>query len=177
MTLVFDKSVPSDQGTEPKYVTQISKGGMSLVNTELYEKDKEKYLAIQKSQQDLREKMIQQKKARAMQTRISKYRTKTDSCDRIEIGGDKFAVTRAGNKLLPLTVPVGIKPKEEKWNNRTYQRKQNGSLKCNAGRKRRYVSEPTHKHHILTFRIPQDDCRYFCRTGEYIFQNQTINFY
>lgn len=165
MTLVFDKSEP-DASESPKYVTQVSKGGMSLVNTELYEKDKEKYLAIQRSQQELRDRMISQKKARAMLTRISKYRTKTDSCDRIDIAGDKFAVTRAGNKLLPITVPVGIKPKEETWNNRTYQRKQNGTLKCSSGRKRRYVSFCASLP-ITNVRIPQDHCRYFCRTGEY----------
>lgn len=150
MSVVFnnnitnDKDIESSQNdesnvTEPKYVSSISKSGMSLVNSEVYEKDKIKIIQRSENAKQMQDQIKQKKKANAIRTRVFKNQSKTDSYDRVKVDGDTFAVTNKGDDLVLLTIPTGEKPKTIVWNNKTYTRKINGDLKNQTPRRGRYV--------------------------------------
>lgn len=128
----------SDENTTNKttYISTISSSGLSLVNSDIYEKERERK-AIEKER--INKLMIAKRRNAILKNRISKFRTKVDSCDRVNVDGDPFAVTRGGNKLIPLSIPRGEKSKTTTWFNKTYQRKHNGTLKCQIGRNLRFV--------------------------------------
>ncbi|ODV77895.1 uncharacterized protein CANTADRAFT_284994 [Suhomyces tanzawaensis NRRL Y-17324] len=169
MTYVLNGDGNGDGRAESSsYVSRVSKGGMSLVNSTIYHQDQQKYQALQQAQLAVQNTLKEQRRLVNLRSRVAKYRSKTDGCDRVEVDGDKFAVTRLGNRLVPITVPEGDKSRSATWDGRTYTRKHNGVLKCFGGRKKRYVpcGRLQEDQHHTNIRIPVDQCRYFTRTGE-----------
>lgn len=150
MSVVFNSNNTNDKNIEnskndesnapePKYVSSISKSGMTLVNSEVYEKDKIKIIQRSEDAKQMQDQIKQKKKANAIRTRVLKNQSKTDSYDRIKVDGDTFAVTNNGDDLILLTIPTGEKPKTVVWNNKNYTRKINGDLKSQTPRRGRYV--------------------------------------
>ncbi|KAK6456581.1 uncharacterized protein RJT20DRAFT_45760 [Scheffersomyces xylosifermentans] len=133
------------------YVTTSSRGGMSLVSTDIYERDQQRYAAIQKQRQEIQERLERQRRLATWRARVSKFKTKTDGADRIKIGEETFAVTKQGTKLVPLTVPQEHSTNLYSWNNVTYKRQPNGTLQSIGIRKGK---------------IPIEQCRYYSRTGK-----------
>lgn len=139
-------STPGSTDTGDGYVSRVSKGGMTLISKSVYERDEAKFKAVrssiqaektkyQKQKLEYQKKILEKKKAIAKQQRISRNRTKTDFCDRIEIENEKFAVTGHGNKLIliePNSIPVEQKSKSVIWGDNTYVRQSTGNLKATA---------------------------------------------
>lgn len=150
MTVVFNGTNTNDKNsevskndesnaTEPKYVSSVSKSGMTLVSSDVYEKDKIKMIQRSENAKQLQDQIKQKKKTNAIKTRVFKNQNKTDSYDRVKADGDIFAVTNNGDDLILLSIPTGEKPKTVVWNNKNYTRKINGDLKSQAPRRGRYV--------------------------------------
>ena len=150
MTVVFNGTNTNDKNnevskndesnaTEPKYVSSVSKSGMTLVSSDVYEKDKIKMIQRSENAKHLQDQIKQKKKTNAIKTRVFKNQNKTDSYDRVKADGDIFAVTNNGDDLILLSIPTGEKPKTVVWNNKNYTRKINGDLKSQAPRRGRYV--------------------------------------
>lgn len=169
VTAVFDTSGQNGSGSDSStgdnddgvshsppavtgYVTKQSRGGMSLVSTDIYARDQERYEAIQREKEELQKKIARQKRRELMQKQISKLRTKTDSCDRVKIDGQIFAVCKRGSKLIPLATAPDDAPSTTEWHNRTFTRSSNGTLRTKS-----------------RIRKTSEQCRYFSRTGTYIF--------
>lgn len=126
-----------------EYVSRVSKGGMTLISKTVYERDEAKFKAVrsniqaekakyQKQKIEHKKKLLEKKRALAKQQRISRNKTKTDFCDRIDIDGEKFAVTANGGKLVilsPNAISIEDKPKSVTWGDNTYVRQSAGNLK------------------------------------------------
>ncbi|KAK6462407.1 hypothetical protein DFJ63DRAFT_154413 [Scheffersomyces coipomensis] len=149
MSAVFTNATGDISNTE-QYVSQISKGGMSIVNTNVLQREQHKFKVHQREQEDLKKiKELQRLQAR-LQKSISKNKVREDNRDRIRIGDVTYAVTRMGNRLLPLSIPNNLDTAEVAWGSRKYISKNGRTLKCTGGRTRK---------------SPTDPCRYFTRTG------------
>ncbi|CCE86216.1 Piso0_005873 [Millerozyma farinosa CBS 7064] len=142
MTAVFNGQGQDEKNTETsdtKYVSSISKSGMSLVTSDIYKQDQSK---LKQLNEEIKNKKLEAAKARrlkALENIISKNRMSTDSCDRIKLDGDIFAVSNHGDKLVALSLPRGDRPKVIVWNGENYIRKSNGNLKRSVSHRRRYV--------------------------------------
>lgn len=157
-SMVFNRSelpvqlpLDSDSLVSSNYISRTSRGGMTLVSKDIYDRDQAKYRAVQmslqakqekqaeyqKQQDEYHRKVAEQRRAQALRTRISKNRTKTDDCDRIEIDGDKFAVVNQGFKLVMISqpvTPIASKSKTVVWNERTFKRLASGNLKAKGSK-------------------------------------------
>lgn len=142
MTVVFNGQGQYENNTETldtKYVSSISKSGMSLVTSDIYKQDQSK---LQQLNEEIKNKKLEAAKARrikALENIILKNRMSTDGCDRVKIDGDIFAVSNHGDKLIALSLPKGDRPKVVVWNGENYIRKSNGNLKRLVSLRRRYV--------------------------------------
>ncbi|ODQ78186.1 hypothetical protein BABINDRAFT_162857 [Babjeviella inositovora NRRL Y-12698] len=101
-------SLPND-----KFIASVSKGGMSLVNTRVYSSEtyQSQLARINEARALLlerrKQKLAQEKKQRSMhaiQTKVSKAKVKYDDCNRVQFGDEIFAITRGGNKLVPISI-------------------------------------------------------------------------
>lgn len=128
-----------DSSTEPTYVSSVSKSGMSLVNSDVYEKDKIKIIQRSENAKQIQDQLKQRKIDNAIKARVLKNKTKTDNCDRVKADGDEFAVTHNGDELVLLTIPTGGNSKTTQWNSKIYSRESNGNLKCQSPSRGRYV--------------------------------------
>lgn len=95
-----------------------------------------------------------QKDAQRWLEQLSRNGTKTDSCDRVSIEGESFAVTGRGDTLVPLSGPKPEIDAAVQWAGWTYTVAASGVLK-------RVVSES--KSH--SFPVQREQCRYFSRNG------------
>lgn len=129
-----------------EYVSRVSKGGMTLISKNIYERDEAKFKALKANIQAEKAKLSQMKKeqqkktnevkkVQALQLRIGKNQTRYDYCDRIQIGSDKHSVVSQGAKLLLLTSTPGEKEKNLLWGGRNYIRANSGNYKT----KKKYV--------------------------------------
>lgn len=169
MSISFNEKVDEegDSTETQKYVSSVSKGGMTLVNTNIYEQEMARIAKHTEAARKLKEKMAQLRKFHLQKTRVSRYRTETDNCDRIKVDGINYAVTRNGGKLVPLLVSLEDQ-KTLSWNGKTYYRRPNGTFQCNE--RGPYVrKEPCETAPSVTnpYRAVEEPCRYFGRTGEY----------
>lgn len=122
-----------------KYISSISKSGMSLVTSDIYKQDQSK---LQRLNEEIKNKRLEAAKARrikALQNIILENRMNTDGCDRVKLDGDIFAVSNHGDKLIALSLPKGDRSKVVVWNGENYIRKSNGNLKRLVSLRRRYV--------------------------------------
>lgn len=124
---------------EPRYVSSVSKSGMSLVHSDLYEQDKTKFIEQNQQATKLKNKVIEQRLISRDREMISKNKVKFDNCDRIEINNNKYAVAKNGTKLVPISIPVLRSVEKLNWMNRSYSSKKNGTFKM-VGRKAKYVT-------------------------------------
>lgn len=138
----------SGNSTEQTYVTQISQGSMKLVSSDAFQNEHERSLAIARLRYLQQLKANEMKKQLARKQRIAKNKAKTDERDRVEIEGIKYAVTREGDRLVPITLS-NSQTQGVEWNNTTYSRKKNGILKRSSGRSKVYVYGETIKIEII----------------------------
>lgn len=168
MSLVFNKSAGDTSGSseadqsDTSYVTTVTKNGMKLMNSDIYQSEKDRILLQTKKTNELKEKLQQRKRLNLLRKMLSKNLSVTDSCDRILLDNVKYAVVNRGDELIPLTDFMG-KGDEYKWNSKMYIRKPNGSLKC---------VEPIRERKGI-----HDQCRYFTRHGTYSFDQLIICFF
>lgn len=174
MTLVFSNGDEDKDNLEQKqeghsYISAVSKSGMTLVKRNLYERDQGKFVS---QIEQLKAEEERFKRQLRLNNRISRNRKKTDSCDRISIDGDKFAVSKQADKLIPITKPIHEELKTLVWNNKSYERKDNGTYKCQSRRQMRYVTSSLNC--FLSTNISStvaEQCRYLTRTGKFSFMH------
>lgn len=145
MTVFFNNEIKSkgdeESGNENEmdseqniqYISEVSKGGMSLVNSNIYQQDKAKYA---ERAAELKAKLKLQRQLDIARFRVSKNQTKFDECDRIKIDDGIFAMAKGGNKLIPLSIP--FRKTSVDWNGKHYSVRPSGSLK-HSSRRARYV--------------------------------------
>lgn len=138
-TIPTQSTTDTSTTTDLAYVTQQSKGSLKLLNSEAYKKDQARFLQLQRIRELENRKELILRNQYARKQRISKNRIKADGFDRVEIEGDKFAVTKEGSRLVPITLPLGAKSTTVTWNNHLYERKKNGVLKYNSRRRKMFV--------------------------------------
>lgn len=168
MSISFNEEAKEkgDSSETQKYVSSVSKGGMTLVNTNIYEQEIARLAKQNENAKKAREKMIQLRRFHLQKARVSRYRTETDSCDRISVDSKKYAVARNGAKLVPLLVALDDQ-NTLIWNEKTYYKKPNGTFQCKE--RGAYVrTNTTTTPHTNTHRAAEEPCRYFSRTGEYL---------
>lgn len=147
-------SSPSNNNSNiASFVSSVSSGGMTLINSDIYQQE-----ALSRQRQidatnNLKEKLRQRKIERINNAKIQLKRSKTDSCDRVSIGGEIFAVSMGGLALKLISASKNHEEKVVQWNNLLYVRQDNGDLIC-----------PTNRG-----RITVNHCTYFTKTGTYIF--------
>lgn len=169
-----DSNKVDSDSLEPTYVSSVSKSGMTLVNSDMYEKDKIKIIQRSEQAKQLQDQFKKKKKASALRAIVFKNQAKTDSYDRVKINEDVYAVTNNGDDLILLSIP--IEEKEEnieniEWNKKIYVRTIHGNLKSQNPCRGRYVYRNLYYRNfqLTQRRIGNDQCRYFTRTGEYFF--------
>lgn len=121
---------------------------MKLVSSDAFQNEHERSLAIARLRYLQQLKANEMKKQLARKQRIAKNKAKTDERDRVEIEGIKYAVTREGDRLVPITLS-NSQTQGVEWNNTTYSRKKNGILKRSSGRSKVYVYGETIKIEII----------------------------
>ncbi|KAK6199170.1 uncharacterized protein RJT21DRAFT_121472 [Scheffersomyces amazonensis] len=154
VTAVFtkdDKNTVSNDVSQG-YVSKTSKGSMSLVNTAVYQRQQQQYHKILQEKEELKKLKESQRSQQLLQKNVSRNKVRADNCDRIKIEGVPYAVTKMGNRLLPLGIPNSefMLKKQIVWANKVYSIKNGASLKCVSGKTRK---------------SPTELCRYFSRTG------------
>lgn len=126
------------------YVNVISKGGMSLYNSNAYQERTSELQEIRNKKKQakllIKQQQKEQKRITRIQNRIAKLKVLCDSCDRIEVNGEKLSVNENGRQLVPLAFPQVNKPGEIEWHNHKYVRNLNGIFKSASKSKRGYVS-------------------------------------
>lgn len=159
------KPLKVDSGDE-NYISSTTSRGMTLVNTNIYEREQKLQLLKAEAARKLQIEAQERNRQRKWKPRIDKNKTKTDHCDRIAISDQIFAVCGGGNKLVPLTVPP---PDSEgqiiMWNSIKYIRKKNGTFR-RVGKSAEYVfsSSQSGNTNVST----SEDCRYYTRIGKYL---------
>lgn len=118
-----------DKENPDQYMTSVSPNGMTVMNAELYDQNKEKIQLQAKLANNLKNKILEQKRQRIRAKMMARNLVKYDSCDRIMLNSTKYCVVRGGSNLVPISLPVSqVDPVQ--WNGQTYYMKKNGTLKC-----------------------------------------------
>lgn len=158
------KPLKVDSG-DNKYISSTTSRGMTLVNTNILEREQKLQLQKAEAARKLQIEAQEKKRQRKWKPRIDKNRTKTDHCDRIAISDQIFAVCGGGNKLVPLSIPPADSEGEIiVWNSTKYIRKKNGTFR-RMGKSAEYVCSPRPSGYTNV--STSEDCRYYTRIGKY----------
>lgn len=160
MTLQFNQQVCDEANaasvahasvaSAPSYVSSITNSGMTLVNSDIYEQDTKSREQRALAASNFKERIRHERQLRILQAKIQVKRGRTDSCDRVKIGDEVFAVTRGGSKLVLISPPSHeLEERVITWNNLPYIRTESGDLTCHSSRGR----------------INVEYCMYFTKTG------------
>ena len=129
----------TEQGSSPQYVSSISKSGMSLVNSETYEKEKGQILRRYEEVESRKQRAKQKKQEVIWRARLDENRIRTENCDRVKIKGNTYSVTKGGNELILIESGSEQMINVAMWNKSNYVGYGDGNLKCRNDRVRRYV--------------------------------------
>lgn len=127
-------SQQTDQGQSPQYVSSVSKSGMSLVNSETYEKERGEILRHYEEIEAKKLKAKQKKQEAIWRARLEGNRIRTENYDRIKIKGNTYAVTKSGNELVLIGTGGGQIMNVAMWNKSNYVSYGDGNLKCRNDR-------------------------------------------
>lgn len=123
----LDEGDNKDKETLDQYLKSVN--GMTATNPELYDQNKDKIQHQAKFANNLKNKILEQKRQRIRTKMMARNLVKYDSCDRIMLNSTKYCVVRGGSNLVPISLPISqVDPVQ--WNGQTYYMKKNGTLKC-----------------------------------------------
>lgn len=100
MTLVMNQNLDSNSDN---FVSKVSKSGLSLVNTKVYQSEQERKLLIQQKIMELKLDKLQNLKKIRIQRKLQDLSVKYDYCNRANIDGIEMAIVNDGIRLVPIS--------------------------------------------------------------------------
>ncbi|ODV93942.1 hypothetical protein PACTADRAFT_18565 [Pachysolen tannophilus NRRL Y-2460] len=152
-TTTNDSNIGINQGN--RFVSKVSKNGLSLVNTKIYENDQKRKLELAKKINDLKIEKLKHLKKLKILKKIKELTIRYDYCNRCKINGISFIIAHDGLKLIPINYIEDIDHKNTiNYNNCDYLKLQDGS----------YLKKGFTLQDVLIAES-QEPCRFYTRTG------------